>query len=88
MCTQSVGLVAAEVERMGIATACIALVESVARAVRPPRALAVPFRFGMPLGRPDDPAGQRAVLRATLDLLGREGPGPVLARFDDDGGRG
>ena len=78
MCTQSVGLVAGTLERHGIATACIALVRAVAAAVRPPRALAVPFPFGAPLGAAGDAAGQRAVVAHALALLERPGPGPLL----------
>ena len=81
MCTQSVGLLAAEVENAGIPTACIALVRSVAERLRAPRMLAVPFPFGHPLGRPNDPDGQRDVLRAVLGLLVNSGPGPVLADY-------
>lgn len=79
MCTQSVGLLAGVLERHGIATVCIALVRSVAQKVRPPRALAVPFRFGAPLGEPNDEGGQLAVMRAALHLLADAGP-PALLR--------
>lgn len=44
--------------------------------LRPPRALYVPFPFGMPLGHPEDPAQQRRVLAALFALLDR--PAPVL----------
>lgn len=37
-----------------------------------PRVLAVPFPLGYPLGRPADPAGQRAVLRRLLALCVRD----------------
>ena len=78
MCTQSVGLVAGGLEERGIATVCVALVRRVAVAVRPPRALAVPFPFGRPLGAADDPEGQRALVAAALALLEAPGPGPLL----------
>ena len=78
MCTQSVGLVAGVLEAAGIATVCVALVRRVAERVRPPRALAVPFPFGRPLGAPHDPTGQRAVVARALALLAAPGPGPVL----------
>ncbi len=78
MCTQSVGLVAAVMEAQGISTTCIALVRRVAEAVRPPRALAVPFPFGSAMGPPHDEATQLSVLRAALSLLERPGPGPIL----------
>jgi D-proline reductase (dithiol) PrdB len=81
MCNQAVCLVAAELERRGIATVCIQLLREVAEAVRPPRALLVPFRHGYPLGRPHDPVGQTAVIAAALALLERPAPGPVLDKF-------
>ncbi len=69
MCSQTVSLVAAELERQGISTVALQLLRGVAEAVRPPRALFVPFPHGYPLGRPHDPPGQRAVLEAALRLL-------------------
>ena len=68
-------------ERFGIATVCVALVRSIAEKVRPPRALAVPFRFGAPLGEANDAAGQLAVMRVALALLGESGPPPVLRDY-------
>lgn len=75
------GLLAAEVEKGGIPTAAIALVRSVAERLAAPRMLAVPFRFGHPLGEAHDAEGQRAVLRALLALLDDAGPGPVLRDY-------
>ena len=69
MCNQAVSLVAAELERRGISTVVIALLREVARKVRPPRALFVPFRHGYPLDSPGDAARQHAVLAAALKLL-------------------
>jgi len=69
MCNQTVCLVAAELERQGIATVAIQLLREVALHARPPRALVVPFRHGHPLGKPDRPEGQRAVLEAALRML-------------------
>lgn len=69
MCNQAVGLVAAELERRGIATVTLQLLRRVAERVRPPRALFVPFPHGYPLDRPGDPPRQRAVLEAALRLL-------------------
>jgi hypothetical protein len=62
-------LVAAELERQGISTVVIQLLRLATEKVRPPRALAVPFRHGYPLDSPNDPAKQRAVLLAALALL-------------------
>jgi hypothetical protein len=69
MCNQAVGLVAAELERQGIATVVIQLLREVAERMRPPRALFVPFPHGYPLGKPHDLAAQHAVLEAALRLL-------------------
>jgi hypothetical protein len=82
MCNQAVGLVAAEMERQGIATVAIQLLREVAERVRPPRSLLVPFRHGHPLGAPDDPPRQHAVLEAALRLLEDEAlRPPALIRF-------
>jgi hypothetical protein len=69
LCNQAVGLVAAELERQGIATVAIQLLREVAERVRPPRALCVPFRHGYPLGAPGDAQLQHAVLEAALRML-------------------
>ena len=69
MCNQAVGLVAAELERRGIATVAIQLLRVVAERVRPPRALFVPFAHGFPLGAADDPPQQHSVIEAALALL-------------------
>jgi hypothetical protein len=69
MCSQAVGLFAAELERQGISTVAIQLLRQVALRVRPPRALFVPFRHGYPLDAPDEPGRQTAVLEAALQML-------------------
>jgi len=69
MCNQAVCLVAAELERQGIATVAVQLLREVAERVRPPRALFVPFRHGYPLGVPGDAERQHAVLDAALRVL-------------------
>jgi hypothetical protein len=80
MCNQSVGLIAAEAERRGIATVCLQLLPGIAEAMGIPRALSVPFPHGFPLGEPHDAAGQRAVILAALALL-TEPTGPVVRGF-------
>jgi len=80
-----VGLIAGVLEQHGIATVCIALVRSIAERVRPPRALAVPFRFGAPLGEANDEAGQIAVMCTALRLLREPGPPPVLRDYEVGG---
>ena len=75
-------LVAAELERQGIATVVIQLLRQVAERMQPPRALCVPFPHGYPLGKPNDPALQHAVLEAALQLLEDQSlRPPALADF-------
>jgi hypothetical protein len=81
MCNQAVCLLAAEIERRGIATVCLILLREIAEKVRPPRALALPFPHGYPLGAPNDPQMQREVMLRALTLLEREGPPPVIEDF-------
>ena len=69
-------LVAAELERRGVATVVINLLRVVAERVRPPRALFVPFRHGYPLGRPNDSQQQHTVIEAALSLLEDEALAP------------
>jgi hypothetical protein len=85
MCNQAVSLVAAEIERRGISTVTLALLRRVVERVRPPRALALPFRHGFPLERPNDALAQRRVIEAGLALLARPGPPPVLADYESAG---
>jgi hypothetical protein len=70
-------------EQAGLSTTSISLVREHTEKVKPPRALFVPFPFGMAFGRPDDPELQHRVLRAALDLLA-ESAGPVLRDFPPD----
>lgn len=69
MCNQAVSLVAAELERRGMATVVLQFLREIAVKVRPPRALWVPFPHGYALGRPNDPATQHQVLEAALRVL-------------------
>jgi len=82
MCNQTVGLIAAELERHGISTVALQLLRDVAQRLRPPRALFVPFRHGYPLDTANDPARQHAVLEAALNLAEASTlTPPVLADF-------
>ena len=76
-------MLARALEQAGVATTSISLVREHTEKVKPPRALFVPFPFGMALGRPGDPELQHRVLRAALDLLA-EPAGPVLRDFPED----
>jgi hypothetical protein len=66
-----VGLVARVLEASGIPTVTLSMIPDLTRAVGVPRLAGISYPFGRPLGRPHDADGQRAVLRAMLDLLPR-----------------
>lgn len=68
-------------EAEGIATVLIGLIPQHVRAMRPPRALVVPFDLGRPLGAPNDADLQREVLALALHLLDRNAPGPLVETF-------
>ena len=73
---------AAELEQRGISTVVVQLLRLATEKVRPPRALMVPFRHGYPLGAPNDPELQRAVLTAALNLLADPGlKPPAIVEF-------
>ena len=78
MCNQSVGLIQRAVEAAGISTVSITLDESITKRVKPPRALSVPYRFGYPLGEPNNPELQHAIIAEALALLADEGTPPIL----------
>ena len=80
MCCQTVCLVQAALEREGIATVSISLLNEVARQLKPPRALWVPFPMGYPLGEPNNADLQHEVIAAALKLLERNDV-PVLEPF-------
>jgi hypothetical protein len=64
-----VGLVQRVLEASGIPTVALSMIPDLTRAVGVPRLAGIGYPMGRPLGRPHDADGQRAVLRATLELL-------------------
>jgi hypothetical protein len=74
-------LIAAEIERRGIATTSVTALPEVTRKVGIPRALVVPFALGYPLGAADDAALQARILAAAFVLLDEPGPPPVSRDF-------
>jgi hypothetical protein len=76
-------VLARALEAEGIATTSISLVREHTEKIKPPRALFVPFPFGVALGPPGDAALQHRVLAAALELLA-EPAGPVLRDFPGD----
>ena len=71
-------------EDEGLATVIVALIREHIVAMRPPRALWVPFELGRPFGAPRDAGLQRRVLLAALNLLDRAAAEPLLADFDEE----
>lgn len=74
-------LIAGELERRGVATTSVTALPEVTRKVGTPRALAVPYALGYPLGQPHDTALQMRILTAAFALLDEPGPPPVLRDF-------
>jgi hypothetical protein len=74
-------LIAAELERRGIATTSVTALPEVTRKVGAPRALAVPYALGSPLGKAGDPMLQTRILTAAFALLDEPGPPPVARDF-------
>ena len=56
------------------------MLEKITAKIRPPRALSVPYTLGYPLGEPNNPQLQTAILRQLLALLERDDV-PVLEEF-------
>jgi hypothetical protein len=64
-----VGLVQRVLEASGIPTVALSMIPDLTRAVGVPRLAGISYPMGRPLGRPHDSDGQRAVLRAMLEVL-------------------
>ena len=77
---QTVGLAQATIEERGIPTASITMLTKITEKIRPPRALAVPYLLGFPLGVANDPELQTKILRQLLALVERNDV-PVLEKF-------
>lgn len=69
-------------EAAGLSTVAIIPIRNVAERIRPPRALAVEFPLGLPLGKPGDAGFQHRVLDAAFALF-EQPTGPVLEDFPD-----
>lgn len=81
MCVQTVSLIQAEIERIGIATVSISLLRNVTEISKPPRSLFVPFNLGFPLGEPNNVELQMKIIKSALSLLERSET-PILSDFD------
>ena len=67
------GLVQRVLEESGIPTVTLSWIPELTRAVGVPRLAGLSYPPSQPLGRPHDADGQRAVLKATLEVLARAG---------------
>ena len=79
MCHQSVGLVARQIEALGIPTVTLSVVQSMTEATPAPRNVLLRFRLGQVFGEPGAIGQQQAVLREMLravDVATR--PGEVI----------
>jgi len=83
LCTRAVGGLAHYVEDEGVATTQISLIRPHTEAIKPPRAMWVPFDLGRPLGIPHDAGFQKRVLLSALKLL-EESSGPVITDFPEE----
>lgn len=63
------GLVQRVLEASGISTVALSMIPDLTRAADVPRLAGISYPFGRPLGNPHDADSQRAVLRATLEVL-------------------
>ncbi|NNE99461.1 MAG: hypothetical protein HKN25_10625, partial [Pyrinomonadaceae bacterium] len=70
-------MIAAAIERVGIPTVSISLLEEVTMAIKPPRALFVPFDLGYPLGEANNPEIQHTIINSALELFSHDNT-PVL----------
>jgi hypothetical protein len=74
-----VGLVQRVLEASGIATVSLSMIPAFTAAVGVPRLAAIAYPMSRPMGQPHDAAGQRAVLRAALEVLATAiAPGTVV----------
>ena len=72
------GLIAREIEAAGVPTLCMSSAWDITAAVLPPRAAYYHAPLGHQTGAPRDPEGQRAVVRAALEVAARmETPGTI-----------
>jgi hypothetical protein len=71
-------------EEAGVPSVATSLIRPQTERVRPPRALWVPFELGRPFGPPGEPAFQRRVVLAALNLLERTDGPVIIENFPED----
>ena len=68
-------------EEAGLPTVSMSSALDITSLVKPPRAVFVNFPLGHQCGKPNDPGGQRAILREALRLLETANEGGTLLRL-------
>lgn len=76
------GLIQSVIEKAGIPTVSVTLLQEITRRVAPPRALFVNLPLGFPLGGAGDVLLQRRIIVSALQLLTTKVSQPLLAVFD------
>jgi hypothetical protein len=74
-------VIARVLEEAGLSTIALSLIREQTVKIKPPRAVFVPFPFGISVGHRNDAAEQRAVLDLAFSTLAAES-GPVLLDFE------
>ena len=69
MCHQSVGLIAKQIEQLGIPTISLSSALSITQSVKPPRAVYVDYPLGHTAGKPNDLDDQELIMRRTLSAI-------------------
>ena len=69
-------------ESEGLATVLVGFVREQMEAIKPARSLFLDFPMGRGMGKPNDPAFQKKVIRAAFDLLDAPA-GPVINDFPE-----
>ena len=68
-------------EREGLPTVSVSIVKEITLALRPPRAVFVPWPLGHPFGKVENLEQQRAVLYDMIELLeSADAPGTLIER--------
>tara|TARA_B100001559_G_scaffold80045_1_gene66480 strand:+ start:504 stop:809 length:306 start_codon:yes stop_codon:yes gene_type:complete len=69
VCNRSGGLIAREIEALGIPTVIIMMYKEMAGVVKPPRTVHVKFPFGRPMGEPNNKLQQKVIAQDALNVL-------------------
>jgi len=78
-CNQTAGLIARELERLGLSTLCAVTIKEIALQVRLPRAVFINFPFGRTLGRAGDRPLQDSIVSDMVRALRTlDRPGKVI----------